>query len=167
MNDLGASRSQHAGREWRAAKRLLPSFFAGLVFAIGLGVSGMTDANKVIGFLNVMGAWDPSLAFVMAGAIGVHLTLYHLILRRRSPLFAEQFRLPTRREVDARLIGGAAVFGVGWALGGYCPGPALVSLPRHSTMAMVFVGSMLVGMLLHKFLPDFESNLASAEEPTC
>jgi len=130
--------------------RFIAPFVAGLVFALGLGISGMTDANKVIGFLNLAGDWDPSLAFVMVGAIGVHLALYRIILRRKSPLFGDTFDIPTRRDVDPQLIGGAAVFGIGWGLGGFCPGPGLVSLAGLGTFAAVFVGFMLLGMVAHK-----------------
>jgi uncharacterized membrane protein YedE/YeeE len=122
----------------------------GLLFAIGLGVSGMTDANKVIGFLNLAGEWDPSLAFVMVGAIGVHLVLYTVILRRESPLFNKAFQLPTRRDIDPRLVAGSAVFGVGWALGGFCPGPGLVSAAGLGVEAAVFCVTMLAGMLVFK-----------------
>ena len=132
--------------------RLVASFLGGLLFALGLGVSGMTDANKVIGFLDLSGDWDPSLAFVMAGAIGVHLILYRLILRRQSPLFGDRFQIPTRRDITPQLVGGAALFGVGWGLGGFCPGPGLVSLAGFGSSAAVFVLSMLSGMTLQKFV---------------
>lgn len=125
----------------------LASFGAGLLFAVGLGVSGMTQAPKVIGFLNLPGAWDPSLALVMVGAIAVHLALFRLILRRGSPLLGGRFGVPTRADVDLRLIGGAALFGVGWALGGYCPGPGLVSAAGGGAHALTFVAGMTGGML--------------------
>ena len=126
----------------------LAALLAGGLFGVGLVVSQMTNANKVVNFLNVAGDWDPSLALVMVGAIGVHLVLFRLILRRSSPLFAERFRVPARTDIDTRLVGGAALFGVGWALGGFCPGPGIVSLPSGGTHALVFVGAMLGGMLL-------------------
>ena len=132
--------------------RLVASFLGGLLFALGLGVSGMTDANKVIGFLDLSGDWDPSLAFVMAGAIGVHLILYRLILRRQSPLFGDRFQIPTRRDITPQLVGGAALFGVGWGLGGFCPGPGLVSLAGFGSSGAVFVLSMLSGMTLQKIV---------------
>lgn len=125
----------------------LTALAAGGLFGVGLVVSQMTNANKVIGFLNVAGDWDPSLALVMVGAIGVHLILYRVILKRESPLMDEQFRVPTRKDIDGRLIIGTGLFGVGWALGGYCPGPALVSLPTLDIRAVVFVGALMVGML--------------------
>ena len=129
-------------------KVAIASFLAGLLFAIGLGVSGMTQADKVLGFLNVPGGWDPSLALVMVGAIGVHLVLFRLVLRRKSPLFGGHFGVPTRTDIDLRRVGGAALFGVGWALGGYCPGPGLVSLASGSTHAIAFVLAMTGGMIL-------------------
>ncbi len=127
-------------------------FVGGLVFGLGLGVSGMTDANKVIGFLNLSGDWDPSLAFVMLGAIGVHLPMYRFILRRRRPLLADQFHIPTSREVDSRLVGGAALFGVGWGMSGLCPGPGLVSLASFRPYAAVFVSFLILGMLSQKVI---------------
>ena len=124
-------------------------FSAGLVFSLGLGVSGMTDANKVIGFLDVSGTWNPSLAFVMIGAIAVHFVLYRLILRRSSPLLAHRFELPTRQDISAPLLRGAGLFGIGWGLGGFCPGPGLVSVVSFEPAAVVFVVSMLGGMMIH------------------
>jgi uncharacterized membrane protein YedE/YeeE len=123
-------------------------FASGLLFALGLGVAGMTNANKVIGFLDVAGDWDPSLAFVMGGAIGVHFLAYRMVGSMERPLFAARFGVPTRHDIDARLLGGAALFGVGWALGGYCPGPGLTSLAAGSSHAWIFVASMIVGMWL-------------------
>lgn len=124
------------------------ALLAGLLFALGLAVSGMTQPAKVVGFLDVAGRWDPSLAFVMLGAILVHLVLYRLILRRSSPVFSPHFELPTRRDLDRRLVLGSGIFGVGWALGGYCPGPALVAMGSFSSQALLFSASMLAGMLL-------------------
>jgi|TARA_B110000495_G_C22900116_1_gene525229 uncharacterized membrane protein YedE/YeeE len=127
-------------------KHLMTVFFSGVVFALGLGVSGMTNANKVIGFLDLSGTWDPSLGFVMVGAIGVHMALYKLILKRKSPVFGERFQLPTRVELDVRLVGGAALFGAGWGLGGFCPGPGIVSAATLGLEVGVFVIAMLGGM---------------------
>lgn len=121
-------------------------FTSGLVFGVGLAVSGMTKPSKVVGFLDVFGAWDASLAFVMGGAVLVHFLAFRLITRRRSPLFDTSFHLPTRKDLDARLVLGAAIFGVGWALGGFCPGPGLVSAASGTTAALVFVVGMTAGM---------------------
>ncbi len=135
-------------------KALLSSFAAGLLFSIGLGVAGMTQADKVIGFLNVAGDWDPSLGLVMAGAIGVHLTVYRLLPKMKRPLFEGRFRVPTRADIDARLVGGAALFGIGWALGGYCPGPGLVAGASGSTTGLLFLVGMVTGMTLFSAVDD-------------
>lgn len=123
----------------------LIGFGAGALFGAGLLVSGMTRPGKVLGFLDVAGAWDASLAFVMLGAIGVHAAAYQW-LRRRDPNAA--LDVPPDRLIDARLLGGAALFGVGWGLGGFCPGPALTSLGALAPGALVFVVAMTVGILL-------------------
>ena len=120
---------------------------AGFVFGVGVLVARMTDPAKVRAFLDVMGTWDPSLAFVMIGAITVHFVLLRGILRRSKPVFAQTFQAPPRRSVDGALVGGAAVFGVGWGLGGVCPGPGLVDAAAGSAYAIVFVSTMLLGSL--------------------
>ncbi len=126
--------------------QLIGPFLAGAVFALGLGVSGMTHPEKIIGFLDVAGAWDPSLAFVMLGAIAVYAPLSGRIARQRAPLFAEAFSIPQRRDLDPKLISGSAIFGIGWGLGGFCPGPAIVALLSWSPGVFVFVASMVAGM---------------------
>lgn len=131
-------------------KENLFSFLAGLVFALGLGISGMTRPDVVIGFLDVTGEWNPSLLFVMGGAAGINFLLFHWILKRPGPLFGTRFHLPTRADIDARLILGAAIFGVGWGLGGICPGPGLVSSVSFAVPVVVFVVAMLVGMYLFR-----------------
>lgn len=130
----------------RSVLRDLSALIAGLVFGAGLVVSGMTRPEKVLGFLDVAGRWDASLMFVMVGAIGVHLFAYRFIRGRAAPLFAAKFAIPTRRDLDAKLLIGAALFGAGWGLGGYCPGPGIVSLPGGGAGATVFVIAMLAGM---------------------
>lgn len=127
-------------------KSTLSAFGAGIVFGVGLGLSGMTQTAKVLAFLDVFGAWDPSLLFVMAGAILVHFGLNRLIRRRESPLLDTRFHLPSATSLDTKLIAGSALFGVGWGLGGYCPGPAIVSAASGALPAIVFVGAMAVGM---------------------
>jgi hypothetical protein len=128
-------------------KQLLAAFVSGLVFAVGLVVAGMTDPAKVLGFLDFTGDWDPSLAFVMGGAILVYAPLYRVVTRRRSSWLGE-FHLPRRRDIDSRLVAGAVLFGLGWGLVGFCPGPALVSLASFRVGALVVTGSMLAGMVL-------------------
>jgi uncharacterized membrane protein YedE/YeeE len=147
--------------------RLISALISGLVFALGLGVAGMTDANKVIGFLNLAGEWDPSLAFVMVGAVGVHVLLYRLILRRQSPLFVDRFHLPTRRDIDPQLVLGSGLFGVGWGLGGICPGPALVSLMGLGSSAGLFVLFMVGGMLAHRVVSVPGRRARGPAEVTC
>jgi len=127
----------------------LLAFGAGLVFGAGLILSGMTDPGKVIGFLDVMGNWDPSLAFVMAGAILVGFFAFRSAGRRGRTFLGGALHLPNRRDIDARLIGGSVAFGVGWGLAGFCPGPALVSLASGVDQAAVFVAAMLSGMVVY------------------
>ena len=122
------------------------AFLSGLLFALGLGVGGMTKPAKVLAFLDVAGNWDPSLALVMAGAIAVYAPASRWALRRSAPLCAARFQVPTRRDLDAPLIVGAALFGAGWGLAGYCPGPALVSLASGASGVVLFVAAMLAGM---------------------
>ncbi len=129
-------------------KRSLLAFVVGLVFAAGLALGGMTDPLKVIGFLDVTGAWDPSLAFVMGGAILVYAPVHALVRGRKRPLWDLTFHLPARNDIDARLLVGAGLFGAGWGLGGYCPGPALVSAATFAPATLVFVAAMLAGMWL-------------------
>lgn len=133
-------------------KPILSAGTVGLLFGLGLGVSGMTRADKVIGFLDLADGWDPSLAFVMGGAIAVHMTLFRLILRRPSPLFGSSFGIPTRTDIDGRLVAGSALFGIGWAIGGYCPGPGLVSFASLAPQALVFVAALTVGILGVQFV---------------
>lgn len=125
------------------------SFIVGLLFAVGLAMAGMTQPQKIIGFLNPA-EWDPSLLFVMIGAVGVHLISYPLIRRRASPLLDTKWHVPTRKDVTPRLMIGSALFGTGWGLGGYCPGPGVASLTTGDLRAVFFVLSMIVGMFLFK-----------------
>jgi uncharacterized membrane protein YedE/YeeE len=127
----------------------LAAFAAGLVFGIGLVVSGMTDPGKVIGFLDLAGRWDPSLAFVMGGAILVGYFSFAAAGKRARNFLGGAMQLPTRRDIDARLVAGSAVFGVGWGLAGFCPGPALVALGAGIDQAALFVAAMLAGMVIY------------------
>lgn len=128
---------------------------AGLVFGLGLVVSGMADPAKVQNFLDLFGTWDPSLAFVMAGAVAVTFFGYRIAFGRGRPLIADAFSLPTRTAIDLPLVAGAALFGIGWGLSGFCPGPAIVSLPLLATGTLVFVPAMLAGMLLARALQNW------------
>lgn len=126
--------------------KTLPGFLAGLVFGLGLVVSGMADPAKVLNFLDPAGSWDPSLAFVMGAAVPVAFIGYRLAWRRRAPVLADRFDLPAARRIDAKLVTGAVLFGVGWGIGGFCPGPALTALPLAAPGTLVFVPAMLAGM---------------------
>ena len=131
------------------AKSNIASFICGILFSIGLGISGMTQPQKVIGFLDVFGEWDLSLAFVMFGAVLSYLILQLWIQRNFSiPVLGGSFQIPSRKDLDRSLIIGALLFGSGWGLGGYCPGPAITSLGSGSLNALLFVVAMGVGMLL-------------------
>ena len=123
------------------------SMIAGVLFGLGLGLAGMLDPGNVQGFLDVFGAWDPTLMFVMAGGIAVHLLFWRMIKHQASPLFDHRFHLPKRTDVDKPLLLGAAIFGVGWGLGGLCPGPGVVAAAAGRETGLLFVAAMLVGML--------------------
>jgi len=121
------------------------SLTSGVLFGIGLAIAGMTRPEKVMGFLNFFRGWDPSLMFVMGGAIAVHALAWRIIKRQKSPVFSARFLVPTRRDLDARLIVGAGIFGVGWGLGGFCPGPGLTSLVTAAPTVLAFIVAMLIG----------------------
>lgn len=133
------------------------AFVVGLLFGLGLLVSGMANPAKVLAFLDVAGRWDPSLALVMAGAVAVSAAGYLVARRRGRPLLATRLEIPSRRDLDPRLIAGAAVFGLGWGLVGLCPGPALTILTVAPGPAATFVAAMVVGMLLFHLVPSAAS----------
>lgn len=135
---------------------------AGLLFALSLGLAGMTDPARVQAFLDISGSWDPTLAFVMGGAIAVHAPLSWLIRRRKAPVLAPAFPDVSHTQLDRRLLCGAALFGVGWGLSGYCPGPALVSLATGTGTVLIFVASMLTGTWLFGW---WERSRAAAPQP--
>jgi uncharacterized membrane protein YedE/YeeE len=126
------------------------AFLSALLFGLGLGLSEMTLPSKVIGFLDVTGNWDPSLAFVMIGAIAVHATAYRLIRKRPSPILAPEFQIPGKRQIDFNLVAGAFIFGTGWGLGGFCPGPAIVASVSGAPAAIVFLAALIVGTVAGK-----------------
>lgn len=133
--------------------RVFAALLSGVLFGLGLAISGMTDPNVVIGFLDLFGDFNPALMFVLGGAVGTTLVAFRFVLRRPSPLLASDFQLPTRKDIDARLLIGAGLFGIGWGLAGYCPGPALVSAGALVDTALVFVPVMLVsGVLTRRLL---------------
>ncbi len=124
------------------------SILAGAIFGAGLTLSDMVNPARVLNFLDVAGRWDPTLIFVMAGGLAVTTLGYKLIFRRASPLFGGKFNLPTQRQIDLPLVGGAALFGVGWGLAGICPGPALTDLVTLEPKVLLFVAAMLAGMIV-------------------
>ncbi len=138
----------------------LAALVAGVVFGLGLAISGMLNPAKVLAFLDLAGAWDPTLAVVMAAGLGVNALAYRLTMRRAAPVLAETFQVPTRRDFDLRLVLGSAIFGVGWGIAGICPGPALASLGAgqwggaglYEPGILVFVAAMLAGMGLFSIL---------------
>ena len=132
--------------------RGLISFISGLLFALGLGISGMTRPQVVKGFLDVFGNWDWRLIGVMVGAIGVHSIAYQLIKKKERPVYEEKFHLPNNKKIDTRLIMGAILFGLGWGWSGICPGPALVSLASGQAPFFFFIGAMLLGMKSYQML---------------
>ena len=132
--------------------RLIVALFSGMLFGLGLAVSGMVSPTKIIGFLDIAGDWDPTLAFVMGGALLITIPAFRLILKRSRPILADGFALPTKSALDARLLGGAALFGVGWGLAGFCPGPAVTALATGLAPVFAFVTAMMVGMALYQWL---------------
>jgi uncharacterized protein len=142
---------------------LATALLAGLVFGIGLIVSGMADPAKVLGFLDLAGAWDPSLALVMAGAIAVGAAAFAIAGRRSHSLLGEPMKLPATRPIDRRLVVGSLLFGIGWGIAGFCPGPALVALGMGQVKAAMFVLAMLAGMLLFEGIERFPSRPVAAE----
>ena len=131
-------------------RKLLPPLASGFLFGMGLTVSGMTDPQRVRGFLDVFGDWDPTLAFVMGGAVLVMAVAWRIQARMARPVFGEKFSLPDRKDLDGRLIAGAILFGIGWGIAGLCPGPAVASLALSPASAVPFVVAMLAGMLLQQ-----------------
>jgi uncharacterized membrane protein YedE/YeeE len=132
--------------------RIFAAFACGLLFGVGLAISGMMNPARVIGFLDVAGDWDPTLVFVMGGALLVTVPAYRIILGRRRPVLAGNFSLPTKANLDAPLIWGSALFGVGWGLVGFCPGPAVAAVVTGLPAVLVFVAAMLAGMALHAWI---------------
>lgn len=131
---------------------LLVNFIIGMLFSIGLVLSSMINPKKVIGFLDIFGNWDPSLIFVMLGGICVNLIFFKIILKRSSPVLGAKFSLPEIKQVDKKLVIGSAIFGIGWGISGVCPGPAVANLFLFETGMIIFITSLIVGILIHHFL---------------
>ncbi len=134
----------------------------GLLFGIGLVISGMGDPAKVLNFLDLFGTWDPSLAFVMGGAVIVAFFGYRVVLKRPAPIADDRFHLPTRKDIDCRIIVGPAIFGVGWGLGGFCPGPALTALGLSATGTLAFVPAMILGMWAARLMAQDDLRIRAA-----
>lgn len=126
--------------------RLIASYIIGLIFGVGISISGMANPAKVLNFFDVAGTWDPSLIFVMGGAVVVTFIGYRVVLKRPAPMLEAKFQLPTRRDLDLPLIGGAAVFGIGWGIAGFCPGGALPALGTGRSEVFIFVAALLAGI---------------------
>jgi len=141
--------------------KLVATYICGLIFGIGLVVSGLSNPAKVLAFLDIAGVWDPSLAFTMGGAVLTTYFGYRFVLGSAHPLFAERFQMPTARDIDTRLVTGAAMFGVGWGLVGYCPGPAVMALTLGHSQTYIFFAAMLAGMLLGRWLTSGTPSLAT------
>ena len=133
--------------------QVVVALLAGTLFGIGLTVSQMINPEKVLSFLDFFGDWDPSLALVMLGAVGVSAVVFRLALKQPRPVLAAAFQVPSRSDVDGRLIAGGVIFGLGWGLVGWCPGPAIASLAFIQVESFVFVAAMIAGMLLYRLLP--------------
>lgn len=134
--------------------RLLSAFIVGLVFGAGIAISGMINPAKVLNFFDIAGAWDPSLIFVMGGALVTTFVGYRVVLRRDAPVIEERFQLPTARDIDARLVGGSAVFGVGWGIAGFCPGAAVPALGSGKAEVAGFVVALLAGLWVARTVRD-------------
>ena len=125
---------------------------SGLLFGLGLGLSQMIDRERVLGFLDIAGRWDPTLLFVLGGAVTVTVIAFRFVLRLTHPILTTQFRLPTHKDIDLPLVLGAAIFGIGWSMAGYCPGPAIVALILNSWSPVIFLAAFVVGSLTSKFI---------------
>ena len=134
------------------------SILAGMIFGAGLTLSDMVNPARILNFLDVAGSWDPTLIFVMAGGLAVTTLGYRFVFRRKSPLFADKFNLPTQRQIDLPLVGGAALFGIGWGLAGICPGPALTDVATLEPKIFLYIAAMLVGMI---FARVFQGRLSA------
>jgi uncharacterized membrane protein YedE/YeeE len=138
---------------------------AGVIFGLGLAVSGMTHAAKVLGFLDVTGNWDPSLLLVLGGAVAVTVIAFRLILRRPAPVLEEKFKLPAAKFIDGPLVVGAAIFGIGWGISGYCPGPGIALLAAPGWETWVFIPAVLAGAFLHKALTSSLAGVDRSNSP--
>ncbi len=144
--------------------RLIAALLSGTLFGVGLSVGGMTEASRIVGVMDVAGSWDPTLVIVLLAGVVTCYVLNRFIIPRGTPLFAPKFEIPTRRDINPRLISGAGMFGVGWALSGYCPGPAVASLPSGQVQTIVVVLAMAAGMILFDLAPTVFRRLRAGPE---
>lgn len=144
--------------------RLITFYLIGLLFGLGIALGGMANPAKVINFFDVGGSWDPSLAFVMAGALATTFVGYRLIFRRRAPLLSERFLLPQKTDIDGPLVGGAVLFGVGWGIAGFCPGGALPALGTGRAEVLIFCAALLAGILIARLAPRLFRTDATTKE---
>lgn len=142
-------------------KLIVMALISGILFGIGLTLSQMTNPNKVLNFLDIAGNWDPSLAFVMLGALSVTLIFFRKILKRHTPLFDNNFYLSSKTDIDKPLIIGAAIFGIGWGISGYCPGPSIAGLGLSNFEAIIMVGSIYVGFIVYQLFAGFKIRISS------
>lgn len=142
--------------------KLLLTYLIGLIFGVGISVSGMSNPAKVLNFFDIAGNWDPSLAFVMGGALMTTFIGYKLVFGRLSPLFATEFSVPKSRRIDARLVGGSAVFGIGWGIAGFCPGGALPALGTGRPEVFIYTAALVAGILLAKRIQAFTATTRAA-----
>ena len=142
--------------------RLIAVYIIGVTFGLGICMSGMANPAKVLNFFDITGTWDPSLIFVMGGALIVTFIGYQVVLGRKHPVFDSKFHLPTRKDIDPQLVGGSALFGVGWGIAGFCPGGAIPAIGTGSTDVLIFMGSLIVGIIVAKFIQRPRGTEASA-----
>ena len=145
--------------------RHLLTFLTGVVFGLGISISGMANPAKVLNFFDIAGTWDPSLAFVMGGALVVAFFGYRVVLARPKPVFEDVFQVPTGRQIDAKLVGGSALFGIGWGIAGFCPGGALPALGTLNAQVFLFVGSLIAGMLITRFIQSAAARVPAKRLP--
>ncbi|RHX85933.1 DUF6691 family protein [Leptospira stimsonii] len=141
----------------------LGALVVGLLFAIGLGISGILQPANILGFLDVFGKWNPTLLFTMAGAVGIHIITYRWIRKRKTPMFSKEWFIPNRQEITPALVIGSIIFGIGWGLGGYCPTVSVTSLASFETRPLIVFGSIILGMILF-YLLDKKVNIKSKLE---
>lgn len=142
--------------------RLILCYLIGLVFGVGISISGMANPAKVLNFFDIAGRWDPSLAFVMGGALVVTFVGYRFILKRPAPFLSSRFQIPTRRDIDLSLVGGAAIFGIGWGIAGFCPGGAIPVIGTGRSEVLVFVAALVSGIFAAKLIRAAWSDLSQA-----